>query len=144
VFGGCFDREFQKASRQFFDLVEQGGIVLLLSELVRAELVDAPAQVAALLESIPRQAVENIPIGDEVLVLRDAYLAAGVVGRKSSDDAAHVATATVARADAIVSWNLKGIVGLGRIRGYNHVNLRLGYGMLTILTPQGVLLDDEA
>jgi hypothetical protein len=80
---------------------------------------------------------------DQVLALRDAYLSAGVVGRGSLDDASHVAAATAARADAIVSWNFKDIVSVGRIRGYNRVNLQLGYEILTILTLEGVLRDDE-
>jgi hypothetical protein len=41
-------------------------------------------------------------------------------------DAQHIAVATVARVDVLVSWNLKHIVNLRRIQGYNSVNLGLG------------------
>ncbi len=51
------------------------------------------------------------------------------------DDATHVAAATVARADAIVSWNFRHIVRLRKIKAYNQVNLAQGYGILTILSP---------
>jgi hypothetical protein len=45
-------------------------------------------------------------------------------------DAQHIAIATVARVDVLVRWNLKHIVNLRRIRGYNSVNLRRGYATL--------------
>ncbi|MEK7250008.1 MAG: hypothetical protein AAB209_06235, partial [Bacteroidota bacterium] len=78
----------------------------------------------------------------EVIELRDAYLSAGVVGPKWVDDATHVAAATVARADAIVSWNFVHIVRLDRMKAYNRVNLLNGYGMLTIITPKEINYDE--
>lgn len=81
-------------------------------------------------------------MSDDVLSLRDAYWAAGILGLESLEDAAHVAAATVARADAICSWNVKHIVRLDKMKAYNTVNQRLGYGELVIVTPQGVQLDE--
>lgn len=52
-------------------------------------------------------------------------------------------TALSSRADAIISWNFKHIVRLDRIRGFNSVNLREGYGMITILSPKEVNLDEQ-
>jgi predicted nucleic acid-binding protein len=144
VFGGCFDAEFQEHSRRFFDLARRGHVLILISELVDQELERAPSHVREQKDSLPKRCVRAIRITDEVRAVRDAYLAARIVGSRSRDDAAHVAAATVARASAIVSWNFKHIVSLDRIRGYNRVNLGLGYGMLTSLTPQSVLRDEEA
>jgi hypothetical protein len=143
VFGGCFDAEFQLHSQRFFDLARRGMVVVLLSDLVRSELETTPALVRELFDGLPGQFVESIPLSDDVLWLRDAYLAAGIVSRRSREDALHVAAATVGRADAIVSWNFKHIVSLARIRGYNQVNFQRGYGVLTILSPEGVLRDDD-
>jgi hypothetical protein len=53
-----------------------------------------------------------------------------------------VALATVARADAIVSWNFKHIVRLDRIRAFNAVNLSEGDGTMTIISPKEVNLDE--
>ncbi|HKP73988.1 MAG TPA: hypothetical protein VJT67_00535 [Longimicrobiaceae bacterium] len=39
----------------------------------------------------------------------------------------------------LVSWNFKHIVNLMRIKGYNAVNLGLGYQPLEIRTPKEVL-----
>ena len=77
-----------------------------------------------------------------MLQLRDAYLDAGVVGPKWMDDATHVAAATVAQADAIVSWNFKHIVRLDKIKAYNEVNRKMGFGALTILSPKEVVYDN--
>lgn len=57
-------------------------------------------------------------------------------------DAQHIAIATVARVDVLVSWNFKHIVNLQRIRGYNSVNLRKGYPLLEIRTPRELLTDE--
>jgi hypothetical protein len=54
-------------------------------------------------------------------------------------DAQHIATATINRVDVLVSWNLKHIVNLQRIHAYNAVNLRYGYPLLEIRTPQEVI-----
>lgn len=54
-----------------------------------------------------------------------------------------MAVATVARGDAIVSWNFKHIVRLEKIRRYNEVNTSLGYGSLIIITPREVRLDEQ-
>jgi hypothetical protein len=70
-----------------------------------------------------------------VLCTRDAYLAAGVVGAASERDAHHVALASVARADLIVSWNFKHIVHVDKIRMFNAVNLMQGYGLIDIRSP---------
>jgi len=55
----------------------------------------------------------------------------------------HVALATVNRADAIISWNFKHIVRLDKIKAYNLVNTKNGYGVVTILSPKEVIIDEE-
>lgn len=55
----------------------------------------------------------------------------------------HVALAKVSRADAIVSWNFKHIVRLEKMKAYNQINLLNGYGILTIVSPMEVAIDEE-
>jgi hypothetical protein len=57
-------------------------------------------------------------------------------------DALHIALATVARVDVLVSWNFKHIVNLTRIHAYNAVNLKRGYPLLEIRTPQEIVEDE--
>ena len=119
------------------------GLTLLISEITLRELEPAPSEVKEILMGIPPGCLEFVPLTTEILALRDAYVRAGVVGPQWLNDAAHVATATVARADAIVSWNFKHIVRLEKIRGYNQVNESLGYAALAIITPGEVRLDES-
>ena len=58
-------------------------------------------------------------------------------------DAQHIALATVCRADLVVSWNFKHIVHYEKIRGFNSVNLREGYGMVDIRSPREVVKYEE-
>lgn len=143
VLGGCADVEFAEDSLQLMELARCGKIVLLISDVVVQELADAPPSIAKLLGGLPEASVEAVALSDDVLRLRDAYLAAGIVGPKWTDDATHVAAATVAQADAIVSWNFKHIVRLDKIKAYNEINQTMGFGAMTIITPKEVRYDDE-
>lgn len=141
VIGGCLDEEFSEESLRLLELVRRREVVLLVSDVVIAELQDAPEAVRELLLALPPEAVENVPLTPEVQVLRDAYLAAHVLSPRWIDDATHVAAATVAKADAIVSWNFRHIVRLDKMRAYNEVNGQHGYSDLTIITPAQVSSD---
>ena len=144
VFGGVFDltEGYDESSRRVFSAALDGRALICYSAAVLRELVDAPEPVRALFEALPIGSRVEIPLTDEVVALSEAYLIAGVVGRQWLDDALHVAAATVARADAIVSWNFKHIVRLDKIKAYNQVNLAQGYGILTIVSPKEVLFDE--
>ena len=50
----------------------------------------------------------------------------------------HIALATLAEVDALVSWNFKHIVRLEKIRLFNAVNTELGRKTLSILSPREV------
>ncbi len=144
VFGGVFEAAEGRdaASRQVLDAVLYGQAVACFSDTVLMELADAPERVRFLLESLPNECREEIAINWEIRALSHAYLAAEIVGRKWIEDTLHVAAATVARADAIVSWNFKHMVRLDKIRAYNAVNLAEGYGMVQIVSPKEVNFDE--
>jgi hypothetical protein len=139
VFGGCLDDEFAEESRAFFDEVRRGRFVLVISPTTLGELNDAPEDVQRILRDIPEANVETASGGQEVFDLRDAYVAAGVVGIGSKADAEHVAAASVAGVDMIVSWNFKHIVHFEKISGYNGVNLLKGYSAVRIFSPREVI-----
>jgi predicted nucleic acid-binding protein len=136
--GGCLEPQFATDSNRLFELARQGRLILVASDVVFDELELAPAAVRDILTGMPSSAVERISLDDEIVKLRDAYLRAGIVSERWKDDATHVAAAAVARVDAIVSWNTRHIVRLDRIKAYNQVNVGLGYGRLTILSPREV------
>ena len=137
--GGCLDEEFREASLRLFETFEAGTAIITLSDLTLLELERAPETVRAVLDRIPEAAVERIDFTAEAADLAEQYIAEGVIGASMRLDAQHIATATVHRVDVLVSWNFKHIVNLPRIRGYNSVNLRLGYPLLEIRTPREVI-----
>jgi predicted nucleic acid-binding protein len=142
VYGGVFDDEFQDNSRRFFQQVEAGRFDLLISDVVRQEIAEAPKRVQT---HFRRQLAHarSVSIDEEVLTLRDAYLEHGVVSAKWAGDAAHVAAATVGGAELIVSWNFQHIVHFERIRLYNAVNALCGYSPIDVRSPAEVIGDEE-
>lgn len=139
VLGGCFDEEFAEFSVALLDMVRRGDMILLISDLLADELLDAPQQVKDVFASLGETGMERIHSGPESEHLRDQFLAAGVLGAASEGDAHHVALATVARADMIVSWNFRHIVHYEKMRGFNAVNLREGYQPIEIHSPREVV-----
>ncbi|TAE61962.1 MAG: PIN domain protein, partial [Bacteroidetes bacterium] len=73
------------------------------------------------------------------LKLAQTYVDEKVVGETSLNDCIHIATATLSRVNVLVSWNFKHIVNIYRIRGYNSINLRLGYSILEIHSPKEIV-----
>jgi len=142
VFGGLFDPEFAQPSQALFDEIESGRFVLVTSALVEAEIEPAPEPIRAAFSRYTAQA-EITPITREALRLQQAYLSAGVVTAKSTDDALHVATATVSGCSLIVSWNFKHIVHFDKIPKYNAVNTLEGYGPIGIFSPLEVIRYDN-
>ena len=102
-------------------------------------LVDVPEDVRRILASLPAENVENFSDCPEIVELRDAYVEAGVVGPGAREDAEHVAAASVADVDMIVSWNFKHIVHFEKISGYHGVNLIRGYRPVSIYSPKEVI-----
>ena len=139
VVGGCLDEEFQADSRALLRLAREGAFRLLVSDVLIDELESAPQQVQAVLPELPHDCLEAVPRTDEAERLRDAYLEAGVVGPARRIDALHVAVATVAGADMMVSWNFRHIVHFEKMRGFNAVNLREGYPLIEIHSPKEVV-----
>jgi hypothetical protein len=142
VVGGCEDEEFAEHSIRLMESFVRGECVLVLSSLTIQELTVAPADVRRRLASVPEAHIEMLQLDAEARDLAEAYVSAGVLTAKMRADAQHIAIATVARVDVLVSWNFKHIVNLERIHGYNSVNLRRGYPMIEIRTPREVMSDE--
>ena len=142
VFGGCFDEEFERHSKQFFEEVRSGRFEIVVSQTVLDELEGAPARVREVFAEISENSV-LVAIDSDIEDLRDAYIEAGVVGASSLDDAEHIAVASAERVDLVVSWNFKHIVHFDKIKGYNAVNLLKGYQPIDIRNPVEVIDHEE-
>jgi predicted nucleic acid-binding protein len=143
VIGGCLDPEFEVASRRLFQRFEAGECILAISDLTLLELQGAPEPVRKVLERVPRGHWEVLHLTEGAKALADEYLSRGVIPARMRADAQHIAVASLAGVDVLVSWNFKHIVNLQRIRGYNAVNAALGHASLEIRTPREVFSDGD-
>ena len=138
VFGGYFDDEFSDDTIPFFNRIENEDIKIIVSELLEEEINGAPKFVIELFEKLLTKNIQYVNISEEVDFLAETYIKEKVVGKTSFADCAHIALATINKADILASWNFKHIVNIDRIRGYNSVNLKLGYPLLEIRTPREI------
>ena len=139
VFGGCFDSEFQDMSLKLVEEAKRGRFRLVLSPTTLRELARAPGRVRTFVTALPDSAVEVLAASEEAESLREAYIAAGVLGRGSKADAEHIAYASIGEVDLIVSWNFKHIVHFEKIRGFHAVNMLRGYAQVPIHSPPEVI-----
>ncbi|MCZ6704986.1 MAG: type II toxin-antitoxin system VapC family toxin [Bacteroidetes bacterium] len=134
VFGGVIDDEFSRPSVSFFDLVRRGDFHLVVSDVIRRELIGAPEAVTSVWREVLPLA-EVVDITEDALGLQRAYLDAGILTTRSAEDALHVALATVHECKVIVSWNFRHIVHYEKIEKYNAVNVLEGFETLAIHSP---------
>jgi predicted nucleic acid-binding protein len=139
VVGGYFDEEFKEATIKFFERLDNNEIIFVVSDLLDLELINAPQQVREHLLKYSADKFQRIELTEEAIKLADTYINEKVVGKTSLEDCRHIAMATIYKVDVLASWNFKHIVNLDRIKGYNSVNLRLGYSMIEIRSPKDLV-----
>ena len=137
--GGAFNKKFSQRTRPFWDAVQRGEIIVILSDVLKNEVDPAPKIVRDFFGALPESQTEWVFATEEAKNLATQYIAENVVGKTSFDDCVHIALATIAKADMLVSWNFRHIVNIKRIQGYNSVNMKLGYPQLEIRTPEEVI-----
>jgi predicted nucleic acid-binding protein len=143
VIGGCYDPEFREASVKLMEMIRLGIFTGLISNVTIEELENAPERVRNVIQEFDGEQLVRLEQTAAVRSLGDAYLADAVVPLRYEDDALHVASATVHNADMIVSWNFKHLVNFQRIQAFNAVNLKEGYGLIDIRTPQELIYGRE-
>ncbi len=138
VVGGCFDPEFSPWSNGLIQDFQEGRFIPVVSEVVAVELEFAPDAVKAKWDEILYMEPELLEVTEEEKGLAGKYAERGALPPKFRNDMLHIALATVADIDVLVSWNFKHIVRLEKIRIFNAVNLELGYKQLQIHSPREV------
>jgi predicted nucleic acid-binding protein len=139
VIGGYFDEEFKEATIKLFERLDNNEVIFIVSDLLDLELINAPQQVREHLLKYPVDKFQRIELTEEAVKLADTYIEEKVVGKTSLEDCRHIALATINKVDVLASWNFKHIVNLDRIKGYNSVNLKLGYSMIEIRSPKDLV-----
>jgi len=142
VFFVFFDDEFKEISQALFNEIREEQFSLVTSALVQEEINYAPQRVRDFFESqLPL--AEIVEVNIEVIKLREGYLKAGILNKKYSNDALHVALASTANCKIITSWNFKHIVHFKKIPLYNAVNILHGYNQIAIHSPLEVIKYEE-
>jgi hypothetical protein len=138
VIGGCFDDEFAPWSKGLMKDFHLGNFKPVISEILAAEIAPAPEEVRNEYSKLLGIEPEFAKLSDEVRDLARAYQQLGIVPVKFSNDMLHIALATVANVDLLVSWNFRHIVRFDKIRMFNAVNREEGYKQIEIHSPREV------
>ena len=138
VIGGCFDPEFSEWSNGLIADFRNGIFQPLLSDVIAAEIQEAPETVQAVYAELLSLNSEVLTVEEGALELADEYQKRAILTPNFYDDGLHIALATVAEADLLVSWNFKHIVHFDKIRLFNAVNIEFGYKPLEIFSPREV------
>jgi hypothetical protein len=134
-------RALREPTKRFLRQCGLGVFVPYISTVVLQEIALAGASAATrVVREINRLAPELLEPSEASEGLADAYLRAGVIPAKKRDDARHVAVATVAGLDIVVSWNHRHLSNERKRALFNAVNSLEGYDkMLLIHTPFEVM-----
>jgi predicted nucleic acid-binding protein len=144
VVSGMFDKDDHPVKTQpFWDAVFDGTIRVVLSSVLEDEIRVAPPHVREFYAKISIRQSERIVSTLESNTLAKRYIKAGVLTLNHLTDCKHVALATVARVDVLVSWNSKHIVNRNRIRRFNDISIGFGCDKIKILTPNDFILRGE-
>lgn len=81
--------------------------VIVLSDLTRLELEAAPVAVRRVLNEVTEAKREYVELSEEASELANRYIEEGVLNRSKHVDAQHIAIATLARVDVLVSWEFQ-------------------------------------
>ena len=138
VLGGCFDEEFAEWSNRLVEDFRRGRFTALLSAVTAAEVEQAPLAVRQIHDQLIAIGSQVLAISQESLELLDNYQKRKILSRRYRNDMLHIAVATMAEADILVSWNFRHIVRFDKIRLFNSVNIELGYRELSIYSPREV------
>jgi predicted nucleic acid-binding protein len=139
VIGGVFDTEFEEHSIILMEKIMLGQIKAVISEVTESEIMKARKEIRDYYTSLPKSSIEFVDITEDAVLLADNYIKEKVVGKTSRNDCLHIGIATTNRVDILVSWNFKHIVNIYRIRGYNSVNIKLGFPTLEIRSPKDIV-----
>jgi predicted nucleic acid-binding protein len=137
VVGGKFNKRLIAQTKSFWEAFTRGEFIVVISDILEQEAVPAPQRLRDFLGSLPESQIERVASTSESDNLAVWYIAKRVVDESSLNDCRHIALATIAGADAVVSWNMKHMVK--RSDGYNSVNESLGYPQVPIKTPEDLM-----
>ncbi|MBI5788651.1 MAG: hypothetical protein HZA78_07345 [Candidatus Schekmanbacteria bacterium] len=130
--------EFQEWSTRLLKDIQSGFFSLYLSVLIDAEILNAPNEVKNYYMFFRECAQKILDLNSEAIELADAYIQHGILTHNFTDDARHIALATITNVDVLVSWNFKHIVHFDKIQKFNAINIELGHKPIQVYSPREV------
>ena len=91
---------------------------------------------------IPTAHTEIVRLSPEAEALARLYLSEAILTVNMFADAQHIAMATIAGVDVLVSWNFRHVVNLQRIQHVHRVNALHGYPTIEIRSHREVVPDE--
>ena len=131
------------ASNWVIDAAKVGRLVLVISDVTMVEHRRAPKDIQDVLRKVPSASIEIIRISEEAYLLAEAFVEARIITYKWLFDASHVAAATIARVDALLSWNKDHFLNENRLVKFNGIIRLRGHREVVIIRPSEVLTDAQ-
>jgi predicted nucleic acid-binding protein len=143
VIGALFDVEMPeriRTTRELFDLIVEGKHAGIISNIVLEEIDQSPEELKEkLLTEIRKVPFQVIAEDENSADLLEIYEREDFIRKGARMDLRHLSVATVYGVDAVVSWNFRDIVNIRTRRAVHSVNLRLGYPLIEIVSPEEVV-----
>ncbi|WPX08583.1 type II toxin-antitoxin system VapC family toxin [Anaerocellum danielii] len=137
------NKEYMEITLEFWEQLVKGEYEIFISEVVLAELRRCPEpKKTKLYQKLEQIEYTEILINEEIDNLAERYLDEKIISPKYRDDAIHIAAATFAECDVLVSWNFKHIVKTKTIFGVNGINKLMGYKEIQLVSPN-MMLEEE-
>jgi predicted nucleic acid-binding protein len=137
--------QYQADTKRLFTEIKAGKFKPFTSEYVVQELESTKdiGNAEKMKAMITDYEAIVIPASDEILQLANTYVTTGVIPKRFITDALHIAAATVAGLDYIVSLNFRHIVKHKTIFETEVINTREGFKRVFIHTPAEVIDHEE-
>ena len=132
------NREHSKITNEFLNsFFLNKSCTFVISELVEAEVSAAyDLRKQELLRLLNKFKPEVVLLNNQAIYLANKYIQQNLIPKKFTDDAIHIAIASVYHCNFLASWNFKHIVRAKVIQGVHIINLNEGYGLLEIVSPE--------
>lgn len=141
MFNYYFDKERDAHPHtvRLFEEIREGGYKAYTSQYVIGELKNAEdPKKGRMLGLIEQYSVITLDYSQEARALASLYISEGIMPAKSLTDGLHIAIATVNDLDMILSLNFRHIVRKKTVECVGLINLREGYRIISIHSPQEV------
>jgi len=143
VIGALFDTEIPQrieTTRVLLDSISHGRHTGVISNIVLEEIERSPEELRErLLAEIRKVPFQLISEDESSAGLLEIFEREGFIRKGARLDLRHLAVATISGVDAVVSWNFRDIVNIKTRRAVHSVNLRLGFPLIEIVSPEEVI-----